>query len=486
MGLIMRDIRHGLWFTVTVDATHELGRDTEQVGAVVTVAGRPDEAGVPATATAAEIIIMDRSLSMQRGGKLPRAKQAVQAAIDALPDGTYFAVISGSHIAKQVYPPTGQPRPASKEGKAEAKLRVSREAPTGGTAMGTWLTLADQLFAQAPPAVRHAVLYTDGINEHEEPGQLARVLRACRDHFVCDVRGVGNDWDYRELQGIADALQGKVEAIIDIADLSRDFTDLMRQAQRLIIPRAYLRLRLDHRFRLESIRQIRPAENDLTDHRITRDDGVTDIPLGSWGEESRDYLVLLRVDSAALPYDDEVRAARVDVIARQPPDESLKPCADAVAMTVRRLPYRDAPSISMRITEVQELMRLGQAERAGIDACKRGDRGAAAREFTIALAIAQRLGELDHLTRIKRLVTIDDDGKVRLRLDISQGDLLITGTGSVRHQGGSSPLHGNEHIEASAESQPVSRTCPRGHVNVGRTVNFCEVCGHPFADPDRG
>jgi hypothetical protein len=216
--------RQGLWFSLSVDATSELARDADRVGALVTVAARQGERGAPAAAGAAVVIIMDRSLSMHGSGKLQQAKRAVEAAIDALSEGTCFAVVAGSHAAEQVYPGGGRLQRADARAKAEAKVRVANQVASGGTAMGAWLTLGGELLDQAPDAVRHAVLYTDGINEHETQDQLSLALRACRDRFVCDVRGVGLDWDQRELRRISDALQGKTEAVIDIADLRDDFT----------------------------------------------------------------------------------------------------------------------------------------------------------------------------------------------------------------------------------------------------------------------
>ena len=498
-GQLLRGARHGLWFSLTVDATSDLARDTDRVGALVTVNAQLSERGAAAAADAAEIVIMDRSLSMNRQGKLQQAKGAVEAAIDALADGTYFTVIAGNHDAGQVYPGGGKLECVSARAKTEAKVRVSNLAAAGGTAMGTWLTLADQLFGQVPDAVRHAVLYTDGSNEHETTEQLGSALRACRDHFVCDVRGVGTDWDQRELRLIAGALQGKVEAIIDIADLRMDFTRLMEHARRLLVPETYLRLTLDPRFRLEAVRQIRPIENDLTGHRMPQDGGVADIPLLAWGEETRDYLVVLRVDPGSLPYDDEVRAARVDVVAARLTGGALVPCAAAAAVTVRRQSHRDSGPANVAVTQAEDLVRLGEATRAGIDAYQRGDTKTTVRELTAAAGIARRLGASAHLARLRRLVTIDEYGEVRLRPGISRADLLVTDTGTVDHRGVRQPAaqlpgappteRDTSGQEPPAEDRPpagqgplaaeglVRRVCPRGHVTEAPVVRYCEEQG---------
>jgi Ca-activated chloride channel family protein len=468
-----------LWFTLTIDETREMARDATRCGALVTVQARPDDGGA-VTAGSAEIVIMDRSASMQRFGKLEEAKRAVAAAIDALADGTRFAVVAGNHSAEQVYPANGLLATATAQSRREAKIRVSHFAADGGTAMSTWITKAEELFARDPDAVRHAVLYTDGINESEPDETLDAALRTCRDRFVCDVRGVGIDWRYRQLQMIADAMQGRVEAIINVADLRADFAALMEQAQRRHVPSVRLRLTLDRRFRLESITQIRPVENDLTDRRVPQDGGIVEVPLLAWGEEVRDYLVMMSVDPATLPHE-KVRAARVDIVAGQPGNAVF--CAEPAAITVLRLRYRDAGPANVSFTQARDLAELTETIRSGIDAYQRGGRDIAEREFTKAVAIARRLGATSHLKRLRKLVTIDEFGEVRLRDCIAPEDLLMTASHAGDHEDVERPGRPDLGGEGP-EPPPVRRICPWGHETVGPVVKFCEEpgCNHEFMD----
>src|SRR5260370_20450771 len=101
-GQSLGEARRGLWFNLTVDAAHDLARDTDRVGALLTVEAEQSEGSPAAVAGIAEILIMDRSQSMIREGKLPQAKRAVAPAIDTLADGAYFAVIAGNHTAEEV------------------------------------------------------------------------------------------------------------------------------------------------------------------------------------------------------------------------------------------------------------------------------------------------------------------------------------------------------------------------------------------------
>ena len=93
-------------FTAAVYQNEFLPDGGTDVNAIVTVAvqrrrvGRPDRR----SGDAGEIIIVDTSGSMGRT-KLEAAKAAASAAIDQILDGTWFAVVAGTHQAYLAYPP---------------------------------------------------------------------------------------------------------------------------------------------------------------------------------------------------------------------------------------------------------------------------------------------------------------------------------------------------------------------------------------------
>src|SRR5215510_9948024 len=109
--------------------------------------------------------------------KIGSARTAAAAAVDCVRDGVPFGIIAGSNRAMEVFPANGRLATASDETRAAAKAAVARLQAGGGTAMGTWLRLADELFGAHPDAIRHAILLTDGKNEHEEPSALAAALK---------------------------------------------------------------------------------------------------------------------------------------------------------------------------------------------------------------------------------------------------------------------------------------------------------------------
>src|SRR5947199_1486867 len=114
------------------------------------------------------------------------AKQASAAAVDALRDGVSFAVVAGTDRARMVYPVEGRLAVADARTKAEAKTAIGRLKAGGGTAIGQWLTQANRLFVGHQQAIKHAILLTDGRNEHETPAELDNALALCEGRFVCD------------------------------------------------------------------------------------------------------------------------------------------------------------------------------------------------------------------------------------------------------------------------------------------------------------
>ncbi|WP_139063587.1 VWA domain-containing protein, partial [Streptomyces zinciresistens] len=478
----------GLSFAVEVDAPADLASDDRRADALVTVTARAAQEA-SAGAPPAEVLIMDRSLSMY-GRKLDEAKRALCAAVDTLRDGTLLGIVAGNHRAEVVYPPGGGLARIDAHTREDAKLHVVRQLAEGGTAIGAWLRCARELFAAAdsPGTVRHAVLYTDGKDEHETPQELGDALSACADAFVCDARGLGDDWHYAELLRITEALHGTASAVVAVSDLTEDFTRLMRQAQRIVVPRVYLGLRLNDRFRLAFVRQTRPVAAELTARR--RQGAETLVPLGSWPPETRQYQISLQFEPESLTVEEELRAARITLHAERP-DGTRGPCSAAAAMVVRR---RATPGLgvprSAGLTRVEDERALGMAMRACADARLRGDTDAADRELRLATGLAERLGDLARLGLLRAVGTIGPDGVLRVRADAGGAEIQRIGVDSTKTvlppDAAVLPARGTAG-RPSGGARPAPPRCPRcGTAAASASARFCEDCGLRFDAPESG
>jgi hypothetical protein len=478
----------GLDFTIEIDATRDLGADVFRAEALITVTAHPAGAAAPAAA-AVEVLIMDRSRSMLGENKIHEAHRAACAAIDVLPDGVLLGIIAGNRTAEPVFPAAGGLAVIDAGTKAAAKRQVMSLRPEGGTEIGRWLAAANELFATGPAAgfVRHAVLYTDGKNEHETPAALDAALSACADRFVCDVRGVGGDWHYAELRHIAEMLHGDATAVLRIADLAEDFTQLMQRVQRLVVPRAYLRLQPRGSFRISSIAQTYPVRVDLTRHQQPAGNAAVDVPLGPWEQQTRRYQLSLQFDPATLPAEDDVRAARVELLT-EIADGTRERRASA-ALVVRRHATPDFRTVVPEsLTKVEKERELSLAMQACADAWLNRRTADADDELNLALRLAREVRDV-RLPLLEGVAVAGPDGRARLRPDVTPGEMQRLGLDSTKTAltvTGGSASNGARPPGSPPGSPPgplpvTGRACPRcGATTRAANLRFCEACGAPF------
>jgi VWA domain-containing protein len=498
----------GLDFTIELDATRDLGVDVFRAEALITVTAHPAGTAVPA-ASAVEVLIMDRSRSMMGENKIHEAHRAACAAVDALPDGVLLGIIAGNRRAEPVFPAAGGLAVIDAGTKAAAKRQVMRLRPEGGTEIGRWLTAANELFAASPAAgfVRHAVLYTDGKNEHETSAALDAALSACADRFVCDVRGVGGDWHYAELRHIAEMLHGDASAVLRIADLADDFTQLMHRVQRLVVPRAYLRIQPRGSFRVSAIAQTYPVRVDLTRHQrpadgaVLRgaghdgagldgagldgagiDGGAVDVPLGPWEQQTRRYQLSLQFDPATLRTEDDVRAARIELLT-EIADGTRERRASA-ALVVRRHTTPDFRTVVPEsLTRVEKERELSLAMQACADAWLNGRAADADDELNLAIRLAREVRDM-RLPLLEGVAVAGPDGRARLRPDVTPGEMQRLGLDSTKTAFArtSTVAENGTRTAGSPLVPPVTgRACFRcGATTRAANLRFCEACGAPF------
>lgn len=413
-------------FTAEVYQNEFLAMGAADVDAVVTVSAL-DAAPPEAPVGAAEIVIVDASGSMiSPSSKLKAAKRATAAAIDAIRDGVWFGVIAGTDEASTVYPRSGALRPASAETRSQAKAAVADVLASGGTAIGTWLTLARELFEGTNAGLRHAILLTDGQNEHETVEELERVLASCEGRFQCDCRGVGTDWEVAELRRIASAMLGSVDIIAEPDDMAADFRAMTERAMARGTADVVLRLWTPQGATVGFVKQVAPAIVDLTDRATPVDALTAEYPTGAWGDESRDYHVSVRV--AAREAGDEVLAGRLSLVVD----------GQVVTQALIRAIWTEDAELSTRINpEVAHY--TGQAELAeviqdGLEARRAGDETTATFKLGRAVQLATEGGNDGTLQLLSRVLEIDDPatGTVRLKGHVEEVDEMSLDTRSTK------------------------------------------------------
>lgn len=412
---------------IAVDVDHNpyLAEGAGTVDAIVTVAAGDVAAAVPPPVRV-EVIVIDCSSSMlSPPDKFEAAKRATVAAVDELVDGTYFTVVAGTDKATAVFPTDGAPARADASTRAAAARTVTGLRPRGGTALGAWLAHVRGVVAGHPGALAHAILLTDGKDEHETPEQLGHEIGLSEGEFTCDCRGVGTDWQVDELRAISSALLGSVDIVADPADLAADFAAIMRTLMGKAIPNLRLRLWTPAGARVNFVKQVAPTVEDLTHRRVDNASQSGEYPLGPWGAEERDYHIQVEVEPAAVGR--EKLAARVTVLAD---DATL---GEGLVKAIWTADTGLSARISRRVAHYTGQAELAEAVQDGLNARNRGDVATATAKLQRAMELAAESGNVGTAKLLDRFLEVDKHtGTARLRRDIAAADEMALDARSTR------------------------------------------------------
>lgn len=416
-------------FTAAVYQNEFLPDGGTDVNAIVTVTcAGAGTAGQTGGGAAGEIVIVDTSGSMGPQ-TMAAAKQAAQAALAEIVDGTFFAVIAGSDRAMLAYPQvsSGPGMVRMDAGtRAAARQAIDNFRGSGGTAISTWLDLAGTLFASVPEVTqRHALLLTDGENR-EQPGNLDAAIKRATGYFQCDCRGAGTDWQVEEIRRIAQALLGTVDIIPSPDQMQAQFEEIMRAAMSRGVADAQLRVWTPQGAQVLFVRQVSPSVEDLTARRTEVNALTGAYPTGAWSDESRDYHVAVRVAAKAIGQ--EQLAARVQLAVGE----------EVQAQALVKATWSGDSGLTARIDQ-QVAHYTGQAELAaaiqeGLAAKAAGDEATATTKLGRAVQLAAETGNDEATSKLRKVVDIDDEreGTVRLKRTVEKADEMALDTASTK------------------------------------------------------
>ncbi|MFE3799672.1 vWA domain-containing protein [Nocardia tengchongensis] len=419
-----------LGFRIDTFQNEYLPADATRVDAVVTVTATGGGAA-PASGGAAEVIIVDCSGSMDHAhGKLTAAKNATAAAISAVRDGVDFAVVAGTEKARMVYPTTPTLITATTANKADAIAAVGQLRAGGGTAIGAWLRLARQLFGNRG-GLRHAILLTDGRDEHETPQQLDAEIAASTGVHVCDCRGVGTDWQIAELRKISTALLGTCDIVADPADLVADFQAMTATAMGKSVADVALRLWTPRGATVEFVKQVAPELLDLTGRRTETGTQTGEYPTGAWGgAESRDYHICIEVTPGGVG--DVMLAGRVALVRGS--GDRTEVLGQGLIKAVWTDDVTQSSKISPEVAHYTGQAELAEVIQEGLTARRDGDLDTATRKLGRAVQIAAASGNTDTATLLEGVVDVLDarTGTVRLKSAVRKADEMTLDTRSTK------------------------------------------------------
>ena len=396
---------------------------TNRVDAVVTVTADGESAAVRTNAVVG--LILDTSGSMS-GERMEAVKYATRKAIALIDESASFFVVRFADRSSVV---SGL-APATPENKALADAAVRRLEAGGTTKMSTGLSAALSEFVKQPNAIHYALFLTDGKNDAPDESALDTVLASAEGVFQCDCRGVGTDWQPKQLQKIARALLGTAQIIAEPVGIDADFQTAIAQAQSRGVGDVRLRLWTPKSARVVAVKQVSPEIVPLTDRAAVVDAQTSDYPTGAWGRESRDYYVAVEMTPGTVG--DEMLGCRVSIVYDESGQEQKIMGAPVVAT------WTDDEALSARIN-VQVAHYTGQEELAsaiqeGLEARAAGHLDEATRHLGRAAKLAADSGNDGATARLAKVVDIVDAdlGTVRLKAKIAKADEMDLDLGSTR------------------------------------------------------
>jgi hypothetical protein len=290
--------------------------------------------------------------------------------------------------------------------------------------MGAWLAHVRTMARQHPDALTHAILLTDGKDEHETREELDEQIVLSRGGFTCDCRGVGTDWQVNELRAISSALLGSVDIVADPADLADDFAAMIRMSMCRTIRDLTLRLWIPVGARVAFLKQVSPTVEDLT-HRVDQTGRNGEYPLGPWGTEERDYHLQVEIEPAGVGR--EKLVARVSVV------EGDQVLGQGLVKAKWTSDTGLSAPISRRVAHYTGQAELAQAVQDGLAARKTGDIETATATLHRAWQLAVESGNTGTAALLRGVIELDEHtGTARLRRAVADADEMALDARSTR------------------------------------------------------
>jgi len=418
-----------------------LSAGSNRLDAVLTVTSTADTT-VSASAGSAPLVLgflLDISGSMA-GQKLNAAKNALRRNIELLPESAHFFVAVFSETADAIVPISAA-TPANKE---RASRMIQRVDVDGGTVMSSGLYLMRDMIHMFGNCIASVSFLTDGQNDPTDVRRLRDAVEACKGVFQCDCRGVGTDWEPKELRMISEALLGNADAITDPAGLDADFQGFLGRAMSKGIANTTLRLWSPKVVKLLAVKQVSPEIVDMTSHIVRPDGGQPEISLGAWGNESRDYQLTFEVPPGAVG--DEMMVCRPALLFSGPQGEVKVDSNHIVAGW--SADEAQTTRINPEVAHYTGQEELASSIQEGLQAREAGDEDRATRLLGRAAKLAAETGNDEVTKRLKKVVEVVDAsaGTVRLKKADKAADLELQmgGTRTVRRRVGVTETPGGQ------------------------------------------
>lgn len=422
-------------FEGRIDHNKDLADGANSVVAVVSI--KSNSPGASSVVAKKRVLgfMVDGSGSMD-GDKWRAAKQATIKAVEILPEdgNTYFFIINGGE-----------------EGKVEVKIQLVTAASkrqaladlasmknSGGTYFARWLAAAREQFVKVTGTINVLYFLTDGKNEGEpDPKILTSELARCAGLFEVECRGVGDSYKPEELRIVQNALGGSVDGFQRPEELIADFKAVVERTQSLARSNVALQLWTPVGVKIAAIKQMTPQLLDLTGKLVAGANArLSRVDTGAWGEESRDYMVVVELAPEAVgkvggPAKLVARVSLVEVVNGAEVETKLNEGGQITAEWTDD--DKKSTVINPKVANYTGQAELARNIQEGVAALNAGDEDKATKALGKARELAVATGNDEATKRIDKIVKVDPDkGTVKIIKGADKGDVVNLDTASTR------------------------------------------------------
>jgi len=372
----------------------------------------------------------DGSGSMS-GEKWRNARQALIDSVGKLPESCEYFVIIGRSTPDLIIPA----QRATQESKAKALHVLAGSKADGGTKFAQWLGAARGEFQKCQGDIRVLLFLTDGENDEGGDAKLKAELENCARLFEVESRGVGDAYKPDQLRLIQQALGGSVDIIRRPEDLSDDFATILDRARSLALSDVSLQVWTPVGATIEMVKQFGAELLDLTTKVHDGPNPRTKrIPTGNWGEETRDFHLVVKLDSAAVgKVGDTKLCARISLVYSENGQEAeIKLNEGGQVLAVWTDDEKQSAVINPTVANYTGQAELAERIQEGVKALEAGNNELATRALQRASELAEQTGHEATQKLIRKLADVDDKGTLRIKKNVDTMDVKELDTRSTR------------------------------------------------------
>jgi hypothetical protein len=279
------------------------------------------------------------------------------------------------------------------------------------------------------------VFLTDGENDEDGDAKLEAELARCAGIFEVESRGVGDAYRPDQLRLIQQGLGGSIDIIKQPEDLSADFAEILDRATQLAMSDVALQIWTPVGTRLGMVKQFGTEILDLSGKLQPGPNARTQrVPTGNWGEETRDFHLVLQLDPSAVgKVGDTKLCARVSLVYKQSGVENeIKLDAGGQVLAVWTDDEKQSAVINPQVASYTGQAELAQKIQEGIKALEGGDEVKATAALQRANQLAEQTGHEGTQKLIRKLADVDDRGTLKIKKNVDKMDIVELDTRSTR------------------------------------------------------